>query len=1056
MEAIIETLQCFTPSTASDGNQYCDDENALCFQCLDIIHYDQEPTPTAESFLSRTCAYPKWGFEEETEEPPPPWKQKTKISIFGCDNEGLTIHVIVNDFSPFFFVQVPLHWSREEIDHLLNKASTYRKASYRWEKASLKHRLYGFIPSPSDPNLPREFQVIKLSFETVWAMKRMAKQLNDVLKSRNIQHCDDDPTRDVLICEEDVSIVSKFLDETRKNGLETGLRPCSWVKITKPQYMKASNSATERKSHCAIELECSMYQLTGLPDIEETPPYVVAATDIECFSDSNEFPDAENTHDTVICIGTTLERIGFGATTRVKVVQFLGPTSRSCDDDNDNSFHLLEYKTEKDLLNAWRDLIVFSSVNIITGYNLHGFDYEYLSTRAVLVNADRFFYLGNFVNQPSVMDKRELTSSAMGQNDMCHLEMPGRVTLDMFNWIKGRFKLDKYSLNFVSEHFLEMKKNDLPYKTMNTNFREQNPKLNTEIAMYCSQDCNLPLDLLLKLQTVTELSALSSITMTCLSQIVSRGQQIRVYTQIMLEAHAMGYVMNHAPVRVDGEDESKFIGATVIEPLPGFYEMPIATLDFNSLYPSIMQAHNLCYSTFVNPNNNGHIDIKGEYGTHEISSDVKHVFMTKHKGVLSRILENLLSARASVRAQMKKTSCEQHKALLNGRQLAFKVSANSVYGFTGAKLRGKYPLVAIAESTTCQGRNMIDKTKLEVERRGYRVVYGDTDSVMIDFGIRKDDPLALQIAFQKGEQLATEITSLFPGQIVLEFEKAYFPWILIAKKRYVGLMYTNINTYDKIDAKGIELVRRDTSPFTKKVLQEIIDKIMFERDIEAAKNVLQKYLLQICEGEFDFEDFILSKALRKDYVSNNLPHLEVVRKIRDRKGDVPQSGDRVPFVIIDTHDRTDKVWQRAEDPAFVLQHGLNLDLQYYVTNHIQNPVCSLFKAFEKDPGSLFESTLDTLARLRGGTKRISTYCDQGQEGVSRSNDNKTSSLYSMISNDAIKRRGSRSFPSSFSMKNHPTKDKGSEKASRKKRKVMMLSGKSHDVPPPVRCIFDLF
>merc|ERR1719316_2457162 len=81
--------------------------------------------------------------------------------------------------------------------------------------------------------------------------------------------------------------------------------------------------------------------------------------------------------------------------------------------------------------------------------------------------------------------------------------------------------------------------------------------------------------------------------------------------------------------------------------------------------------------------------------------------------------------------------------VLNGRQLALKISANSVYGFTGATV-GQLPCLEISSSVTAFGRQMIDQTKAMVEAKytiqnGYehdaQVVYGDTDSVMIKFGL---------------------------------------------------------------------------------------------------------------------------------------------------------------------------------------------------------------------------------------------------------------------------------------------------------------------------------
>jgi DNA polymerase delta subunit 1 len=131
-----------------------------------------------------------------------------------------------------------------------------------------------------------------------------------------------------------------------------------------------------------------------------------------------------------------------------------------------------------------------------------------------------------------------------------------------------------------------------------------------------------------------------------------------------------------------------------------------------------------------------------------------------------------------------------------------------VYGFTGATV-GKLPCLAISTSVTAYGRQMIELTKQEVEKEyciknGYehdaRVIYGDTDSVMVKFGC-PDLPTAMRLGAEAAELVSTK----FKKPIKLEFEKVYYPYLLISKKRYAGLYWTRPEKYDKMDAKGIEV-----------------------------------------------------------------------------------------------------------------------------------------------------------------------------------------------------------------------------------------------------------
>ncbi|CAE7637243.1 POLD1 [Symbiodinium sp. CCMP2592] len=160
------------------------------------------------------------------------------------------------------------------------------------------------------------------------------------------------------------------------------------------------------------------------------------------------------------------------------------------------------------------------------------------------------------------------------------------------------------------------------------------------------------------------------------------------------------------------------------------------------------------------------------------------------------------------------------KSVLNGRQLALKISANSVYGFTGATV-GVLPCLDISSSVTAFGRTMIDHTKQMVQEnfcieKGYahdaEVIYGDTDSVMVKFGV---DNIAE--AMRLGQEAADLVSATFAKPIKLEFEKVYCPYLLMNKKRYAGLYWTNPEKYDKLDAKGIETVRRDNCPVSQAV-----------------------------------------------------------------------------------------------------------------------------------------------------------------------------------------------------------------------------------------------
>ena len=320
---------------------------------------------------------------------------------------------------------------------------------------------------------------------------------------------------------------------------------------------------------------------------------------------------------------------------------------------------------------------------------------------------------------------------------------------------------------------------------------------------------------------------MARVTGVPMNYLLQRGQQIKVISQILRKCKEKNLLIPALKIGDTGDD---FTGATVIEPIRGYYDTPITTLDFSSLYPSIMQAHNLCYSTLITDGRLKQTLADDEY----ITTPSGNCFVTAQvrRGLLPEILENLLSARKRAKQMMKEETDEFRKKVLDGRQSALKISANSVYGFTGAQV-GKLPCLEISQSVTAFGREMIEKTKALVESefnmsKGYefdaKVIYGDTDSVMIKFGVK-----TLEEAMKLGRLAATTVSASFPSPIKLEFEKCYYPYLLINKKRYAGLYFTRPDKHDKMDCKGIETVRRDNCELVASLISTCLEKLLIER-----------------------------------------------------------------------------------------------------------------------------------------------------------------------------------------------------------------------------------
>jgi DNA polymerase delta subunit 1 len=443
---------------------------------------------------------------------------------------------------------------------------------------------------------------------------------------------------------------------------------------------------------------------------------------------------------------------------------------------------------EEDMLSKWSTFLRASDPDIITGYNVQNFDIPYLLDRAEVLakrsHANKsalsaFAQWGRIRNVKAKMKDTVFQSSALGRRANVETTVDGRVIFDMFNYVTRNHKLSSYTLNSVCAEYLGQQKEDVHHSII-SDLQNGSDEDRHRLALYCLKDSELPQRLMDKLNVLVNYVEMARVTGVPMSFLISRGQQIKVFSMILRKCKDVKLLV--PTLRKSGSpngSEIGYEGATVLDPMKAYYQQPIATLDFASLYPSIMQAYNLCYSTLVNPAD----AVKLDPSLYKISENGNiFVHSTVKKGILPIILEELLSARKRAKKDMKNAPTEFERAVQNGRQLALKVSANSVYGFTGATV-GQLPCVPIASSVTAYGRFLLEKTKEYVETtftkaNGYEhdaiVVYGDTDSVMVKFGTK-----TVAETFTLALEAADKCTTIFPRPIQLEFEKVYFPYLLM-------------------------------------------------------------------------------------------------------------------------------------------------------------------------------------------------------------------------------------------------------------------------------------
>ena len=397
-----------------------------------------------------------------------------------------------------------------------------------------------------------------------------------------------------------------------------------------------------------------------------------------------------------------------------------------------------------------------------------------------------FAHCGRLKSEAHRLEIQELRSAAMGDNVLKRFDMLGRCSLDLFLHIKTMvsIRLSSYSLNSVCEKYLLGKtKVDMPYSKLFDDYRSGDPHKRAEIARYCSVDCDLVILLLQKLKIGSDLVEFSRATRCPLPALTSRGQGIKVFSAVVWEIeYACGMVLNTHDI----PPPETYVGATVVNPTPGWFDEPIATLDFASLYPSIMRANKLCPSNLILHDEVLHEVRSAGLPVREVEAGGATWHFIQDDGIIPNLEAKLAVARKRRKKMMKEATTESERNVHNGAQMAIKVLMNSIYGGLGAK-QGYFCCWPVAASTTSIGREYIEMTKRAVEEmytkaRGYKadaqVVYGDTDSVMVLFGGLPRGHEGVVEAWDLAVHAATYITDVVfkeQTEIILEPESASRP-----------------------------------------------------------------------------------------------------------------------------------------------------------------------------------------------------------------------------------------------------------------------------------------
>lgn len=806
-----------------------------------------------------------------------------KINCWGYDKEGNSYLVIIDDYYPFFYIELgEVLLDKDSLTGEKLWKAVYDKLKYKWKSlhdffVEKKQLLYYYKKKEERMKI-----FFKVSFKKLDEMRHCR---NYIKKFNLILHDYGRKIGEVKLIprEYEINQVTKFLSERK-------LDVCSWLEI-EAKELKPKRTLLSKEYHC----KCRNIKKA---EDKSVPIPSILSYDIETYSaNHSKFPNANLLSDVITMISCVFKKHG--------VIKNYCIILKACNPIDD--CEVIICQTEEEMIRKFSQLVRVLDPDVITGYNINYFDNAYICKRIGKHDMECPNF-GRLTNGKTYFRKSSWSSAAYGRNNLAIFDINGRIVLDLYRTIKDDYKLPSYKLSFVSSHFrIGCNKLDVTAKQMFECYKNlmDNPtdseciRRQTEIADYCVRDSLLPILLMEKLYTWYSQVEYANVFNVNINVLTESGQQRRVISQLYKFSRDMKLVLHR---------EEPTMGA----PTGGHVEMPkigihnhVGCWDFTSHYPSILVANNMCYSTFV-------ADPSGipEEDLNKIDT-VKGTFYFHNKveGLLPAVTRFLLKTRKAVKVQMaelkkKEDFNDEDKitmTILDKKQLALKVGGNSVYGFTGVSKHGLMPMLEIAECITNEGKRLILQTQDEIKKFDptTKKIYGDTDSAMCQ--VKASD---YKEAFAKCKEIEAYLNDKFQKGIHVELEKV-MRILCLTKKKYAYYMSDKTGKFIKdetgkikIWTKGNVIVRREFNAFVKTLYEKLLRMIMDGKNMLSCVKELVRNVTRLVEGKVPLTDLTMNFEVGAKYKAENYP-LNLLKKRRQRIGKPIKGGERVDIVIID-------------------------------------------------------------------------------------------------------------------------------------------------------------
>ncbi|XP_047543862.1 DNA polymerase alpha catalytic subunit [Vanessa atalanta] len=742
---------------------------------------------------------------------------------------------------------------------------------------------------------------------------------------------------------------------TNTSSLETFLLdrkvkgPC-WLEVKQVENVQA------KVSWCKLEATCEkMEQVNVIRDDNdlEPPPIVIATLNMRTATD----PKTNKTKILMLsCLAHNSFQIHKPSPNPPFHQHFCVMTK--CNDiwPLDLKQNLPQYKatrltkceSERELLNFFMVQFWKLDPDLVVGHDLQGFQQDLLIGNILDLRIPNWSRLGRLKRSVAPQRKYAAKDAFLGRL-VCDIK------LSAMELIRARsFDLDTLCVNVLK--MKEGDRVDVALEDLPRYYESTNDLL--QLVTLSMQDASYILKIMCELNVVPLALQITQIAGNVMSRTLMGGRSERNEYLLLHAFNEKNYIVpdkvygkkvvvddadgdeqeeagsNNVPKK-QGKKKAAYSGGLVLDPKKGFYDKLILLMDFNSLYPSIIQEYNICFTT-----------IKRKNGT-VLDDDINNLVLPGPNtdfGILPTQIRKLVESRREVKKLMKSPDLPPEQYMqYNIRQMGLKLTANSMYGclgFTHSRFYAK-PLAALV---TMKGREILMDTKEIVQKLNYDVVYGDTDSLMINTNC-----LDYDYVFKIGNDLKREINKKYK-QIELDIDGVFKYLLLLKKKKYAAVIISKNKTGEFTftqEHKGLDIVRRDWSQLAaeagKFILSQILSEQTADERLESIQNHLNKLKDDLVSSKMPLSLLTITKQLTKnpnEYADkNSQPHVQVALRLNAKNSRRFKKGDIVPYIICEDGTANSPTQRAYHIEELKNSEHLKVDYKYYLAHQL-HPVIS--------------------------------------------------------------------------------------------------------------------